>query len=130
MAWRKKLRPRIVTFTKGWSEAYELFLKGEADMVVSYTTSPAYHIAAEGKMNYKAAIFAEGHYLQIETMALHKTSGQANSASVFSPSCSRMRRRRSCLKATGCCRCECRLRVACLVQGLEPAGKRARLPAR
>ena len=33
--------------TQGWSEAYGLFLKGEADMVLSYTTSPAYHIAVE-----------------------------------------------------------------------------------
>ena len=45
-AWRK-LAPKIVTVTQGWSEAYGLFLKGEADMVLSYTTSPAYHIAAE-----------------------------------------------------------------------------------
>ena len=42
-AW-KKLAPKIVTVTQGWSEAYGLFLKGEADMVLSYTTSPAYHI--------------------------------------------------------------------------------------
>ena len=48
-------KPRIVTFTKGWSEAYGLFLKGEADMVMSYTTSPAYHVVAEKKDNYKAA---------------------------------------------------------------------------
>jgi thiamine transport system substrate-binding protein len=72
-AWQK-LRPRIVTFPKGWSEAYELFLKGEADMVVSYTTSPAYHIAVEGKTNYKAAIFSDGHYLQIEVMGVTKSA--------------------------------------------------------
>ena len=42
-AWRK-LAPKVVTVTQGWSEAYDLFLKGEADMVLSYTTSPAYHI--------------------------------------------------------------------------------------
>src|SRR4051794_19507873 len=53
-AWQR-LKPRIVTFTKGWSEAYGLFLKGEADMVLSYSTSPAYHVAVEKKMNYKAA---------------------------------------------------------------------------
>ena len=61
-AWRR-LRPRIVTIAKGWSEAYGLFLKGEADMVLSYSTSPAYHVGAEKKTNYKAAPFAEGHYL-------------------------------------------------------------------
>jgi thiamine transport system substrate-binding protein len=73
LAWGK-LAPRVVTFTKGWSEAYELFLKGEADMVVSYTTSPAYHIAVENKTNYKAAIFPEGHYLQIEVMGVTKAA--------------------------------------------------------
>lgn len=72
-AW-KKLSPRIVTVTRGWSEAYGLFLDGEADMVLSYTTSPAYHIAAEDETKYKAAIFPEGHYLQVEVAALVESS--------------------------------------------------------
>ncbi|MGL4439759.1 MAG: thiamine ABC transporter substrate-binding protein, partial [Bosea sp. (in: a-proteobacteria)] len=74
-AWAK-LRPRIVTFTKGWSESYGLFLKGEADMVLSYTTSPAYHISAEKKLNFKAASFSEGHYAYVETGALLAGSKQ------------------------------------------------------
>jgi thiamine transport system substrate-binding protein len=72
-AWQR-LKPRIVTFTKGWSEAYGLFLKGEADMVLSYSTSPAYHVAAEKKMNYKAAAFAEGHYLHVELAGMTRTA--------------------------------------------------------
>ena len=72
-AWAK-LKPRVVTVTKGWSEAYGLFLKGEADMVLSYTTSPAYHIGVEKKTNYKAAMFSEGHYLQVEVAARVRTS--------------------------------------------------------
>jgi thiamine transport system substrate-binding protein len=74
-AWAK-LRPRIVTFTKGWSEAYGLFQKGEADMVLSYTTSPAYHISAEKKTNFKAASFSEGHYAYVETAAMLAGSKQ------------------------------------------------------
>jgi len=36
------LQPRILTVTKGWSEAYfSLFLNGEAPMVLSYSTSPS-----------------------------------------------------------------------------------------
>ncbi len=70
-AWGK-LKPRIVTFTKGWSEAYGLFLKGEADMVLSYTTSPAYHLGVEKKTQYKAASFAEGHYLHVELAGMTK----------------------------------------------------------
>lgn len=61
-----KLEPRIVTVTKGWSEAYGMFLEGEAAMVLSYTTSPAYHIIAEEDDSKVAAIFSEGHYLQVE----------------------------------------------------------------
>lgn len=63
------LADNIVTVTPGWSEAYGLFLEGEADMVLSYTTSPAYHLIAEGDDNKAAAAFAEGHYLQIEVAA-------------------------------------------------------------
>lgn len=60
------LSPRIVTVTKGWSEAYGMFLEGEADMVLSYTTSPAYHLIAEEDDSKQAASFKEGHYMQIE----------------------------------------------------------------
>lgn len=41
-AW-KQLAKKTVTVTKGWSEAYSMFLEGESDLVLSYTTSPAYH---------------------------------------------------------------------------------------
>jgi thiamine transport system substrate-binding protein len=60
------LADNIVTVTPGWSEAYGLFLQGEADMVLSYTTSPAYHLIAEEDAGKAAAPFDEGHYLQIE----------------------------------------------------------------
>jgi len=63
------LADNIVTVTKGWSEAYGLFLKGEADMVLSYTTSPAYHLIAENDATKVAALFDEGHYAQIEVAA-------------------------------------------------------------
>ncbi|XPE46362.1 thiamine ABC transporter substrate-binding protein [Shigella flexneri] len=48
-AWHK-LAAKTVTVTKGWSEAYGRFLKGESDLVLSYTTSPAYHIIEEKKI--------------------------------------------------------------------------------
>ena len=67
-AWGK-LKKRVLTVTPGWSEAYGLFTKGEAQMVLSYTTSPAYHMIAENTERYQAAPFAEGHYLQIEVAA-------------------------------------------------------------
>ncbi len=75
-AW-KKLSPRILTVTPGWSEAYGLFTKGEAEMVLSYTTSPAYHEIAENSQRYKAAAFSEGHYMQVEVAGITK-KGAAN----------------------------------------------------
>lgn len=74
-AW-KKLSRRIVTVSKGWSEAYGLFLKGEASMVLSYTTSPAYHIIAEQDQRFAAARFSEGHYQQTEVAGLVSVSKQ------------------------------------------------------
>jgi len=79
----KRLAPHILTITKGWSEAYGLFLKGEADMVLSYTTSPAYHMVEEHKTNIKAASFKEGHYGQIEVAAVLKSSKQQALAKAF-----------------------------------------------
>ena len=81
-AWAK-LAPRIVTVTKGWSEAYGLFLKGESDMVLSYSTSPAYHMIAENKTNFRAAALSDGHYMQIETAAKLKSSKQPELAEQF-----------------------------------------------
>ncbi|QGF28255.1 thiamine ABC transporter substrate binding subunit [Pantoea eucalypti] len=81
-AWQK-LAQKTVTVTKGWSEAYGLFLKGEGDLVLSYTTSPAYHIIEEKKENYAAAAFAEGHYLQVEVAAQLASSKQPALAQQF-----------------------------------------------
>ena len=81
-AWRK-LSPRIVTVSKGWSEAYGLFLKNEAPLVLSYTTSPAYHVIAEEKTNFAAAEFSEGHYQQIEVAGVIKSSKQQALARQF-----------------------------------------------
>jgi thiamine transport system substrate-binding protein len=77
------LAPRILTVTPGWSEAYGLFLEGEADMVLSYTTSPAYHLIAEGDATKAAAPFAEGHYLQVEVAGLVANSDQPDLARAF-----------------------------------------------
>ncbi|MCE8006962.1 thiamine ABC transporter substrate binding subunit [Aestuariivita sp.] len=77
------LADNIVTVTKGWSEAYGLFLEGEADMVLSYTTSPAYHLIAEEDSSKAAALFDEGHYLQVEVAAKLAASDQPELAEAF-----------------------------------------------
>lgn len=77
------LAPRIVTVTRGWSEAYGLFLEGEADMALSYTTSPAYHIAVEGEDRYRAAIFEDGHGVQVEVAGIIAGTDQPELARDF-----------------------------------------------
>jgi thiamine transport system substrate-binding protein len=81
-AWQQ-LAKKTVTVTRGWSEAYGLFLKGEADLVLSYSTSPAYHLINEHNDNYQAAMFSDGHYLQIEVAAKLKSSKQPALADQF-----------------------------------------------
>lgn len=77
------LSDNIVTVTKGWSEAYGLFLEGEADMVLSYTTSPAYHLITEEDDSKTAAVFDEGHYLQVEVAAKLAGTDQPELADQF-----------------------------------------------
>ena len=79
----KRLSPHILTISKGWSESYNLFLKAEADMVLSYTTSPAYHMVEENKYNIKSVVFEEGHYGQIEVAAIVNSSKQKELAKKF-----------------------------------------------
>lgn len=84
------LKPRILTTTPGWSEAYGLFTKGEAPMVLSYTTSPAYHMIADKTERYQAMKFSEGHYLQVEVAGViasspEKALGQRFLAFMTSP---------------------------------------------
>ncbi len=81
-AWQK-IATKTVTVTKGWSEAYSMFLEGEADMVLSYTTSPAYHIIAENDQRFAAANFSEGHYTQVEVAAKVKGSAHLELADQF-----------------------------------------------
>ncbi len=81
-AW-EQLAKHTVTVGKGWSETYGAFLKGESDMVLSYNTSPLYHQINENKDNYAAAVFSEGHIVQIELAARLKTSKHPELAEKF-----------------------------------------------
>ena len=71
----KKLNKKIVSVTKGWTDSYyNIFLAGEADLVLSYTTSPAAHIMFDNNYDYSSLIFKEGNYLSIEFAGITKTS--------------------------------------------------------
>ncbi|TXT42494.1 MAG: thiamine transport system substrate-binding protein [Spirochaetes bacterium] len=63
--WRR-LAPSILVMTPGWDTGYGLFTKGEAPLVLSYSTSPAYHKAYEATERYETLVFEQGHTAQIE----------------------------------------------------------------
>ena len=72
--WRA-LRSQWLTLAPGWDAAYSMFLRKEAPLVWSYTTSQAYHVelgkpGTEGR--YFAVLFEEGQPVQIEGAALIK----------------------------------------------------------
>ena len=80
----KKLNKKIVTVTKGWTDAYyNIFLAGEADMVLSYTTSPAAHIMFEGNYDFSSINFKEGNYLTVEFAGILKSSQKKIQANNF-----------------------------------------------
>jgi thiamine transport system substrate-binding protein len=78
-----RLQPSILTISEGWSSAYGLFTMGEAPMALSYTTSPGYHLEYEGSERYRAAIFSDGHPLQIEAAGLLKSAKNREHARIF-----------------------------------------------
>ncbi|MGL1891873.1 MAG: thiamine ABC transporter substrate-binding protein [Spirochaetaceae bacterium] len=78
-----RLKPSILTITDGWSSGYGLFTQGEAPMVLSYTTSPAYHVAYEETTRYQALIFEEGNYMQLEGLGIIKGSKNILNAQKF-----------------------------------------------
>lgn len=77
------LADNIVTVTPGWTEAYNLFLAGEADAVLSYTTSPAYHLIAEDDDSKTSWAFDDGNYLQVEVAAMVAGTDQPELARQF-----------------------------------------------
>ncbi|OOF45541.1 thiamine ABC transporter substrate binding subunit [Rodentibacter trehalosifermentans] len=77
----KTLSEHTVTITKGWTEAYGAFLKGEGDLVLSTNTSPIYHLLSEQKDNYMATDFSEGGILLVEVAA--KVANRHNACADF-----------------------------------------------
>ena len=64
------LKPNILTVTSGWSDGYGLYTQGEAPIVLSYDTSPAYHLEFEETDRYKNLIFEGRAYAQIEVAGI------------------------------------------------------------
>ena len=70
----KQLDQNIITYSPGWSEAYGIFLEGNADLVLSYSTSPFYHQEYENEYKYKSLNFTEGHLATREIVYVREES--------------------------------------------------------
>ena len=79
-----QLNTKIISVTKGWTDAYyNFFMSGEADIVLSYSTSPAAHIMFEDNYEISSAIFEEGNYISIEFAGILKSSKNKKMANNF-----------------------------------------------
>lgn len=79
----KNLQKNILTMAPNWDTGYGLFTSGEAPLVISYTTSPAYHVEYDDTDRYQALIFPEGHIMQIEGAGLVKNAPNAEGGKAF-----------------------------------------------
>ena len=79
----KSLKPNILTMTDGWSSGWSMFTKGEAPLVISYTTSPAYCIEYEDTDRFKTLVFNQGHVQQVEGACIMKNAANKDGAKKF-----------------------------------------------
>jgi thiamine transport system substrate-binding protein len=70
------LEPNILTITAGWSDGYGLYSQGEAPIVLSYESSPPYHIEFEDTDRYRNLILGGVGYAQVEVAGI--TAGAEN----------------------------------------------------
>ena len=77
------MKDNALTVADGWSSAYGLFTEGEAPIVLSYTTSPVYHVMNDNTTRYQALIFPEGHEATIEGIGIIKGTDKRAEAEAF-----------------------------------------------
>ena len=79
-----QLNKKIIAVTKGWTDAYyNFFMAGEADIVLSYSTSPAAHIMFEENYDISASTFKEGNYVSVEFAGILNSSKNKQMANKF-----------------------------------------------
>lgn len=81
--WWQSMKQNALTITDSWSMAYGLFTEGEAPFVVSYTTSPVYHMIYEGNCHYMPLEFSDGHIRIVEYMGISAFSEKKENAVLF-----------------------------------------------
>lgn len=74
------LKNNGVFVAPGWDEAYGMFTNKERSIVLSYGTSPVYHLIYENSEQYKALVLDNAAYAQIEGVGIVKGTKQASLA--------------------------------------------------
>ncbi|MBR5097848.1 MAG: thiamine ABC transporter substrate-binding protein, partial [Spirochaetales bacterium] len=83
LSWWKTMTENALTTASGWSSGYGLFTEGEAPIVISYTTSPVYHVMWEDTTRYQALLFSDGHETTIEAAGIVKGTKHRAEAEAF-----------------------------------------------
>lgn len=83
LTWWQAMKDNVLTIADGWSSAYGLFTEGEAPLVISYTTSPVYHVMWEDTTRYQALVFDAGHSATIESAGILASSKNKDAARQF-----------------------------------------------
>lgn len=81
--WWKAMSNNALTTASGWSSGYGLFTEGEAPLVISYTTSPVYHVMWEDTTRYQALLFTDGHEATIEAAGIVRGTKHREEARAF-----------------------------------------------
>ena len=81
--WWKTMSKNALTTASGWSSGYGLFTEGEAPLVISYTTSPVYHVMWEDTTRYQTLLFTDGHEATIEAAGIVKGTKHLKEAQAF-----------------------------------------------
>lgn len=77
------LRKNVLAIAPSWDEAYGMYTAGEAPIVLSYGTSPAYHILYEETDRYQPLVLDGAAYAQIEGVGILKGNKNPKEAELF-----------------------------------------------
>lgn len=78
-----KLTKSIYKVSPSWTSSYGLFQNKKAKIVFSYLTSPVYHWQAKKDFSIQPMVFEEGHFTQIEKLAIPEKCQQCGLAEGF-----------------------------------------------
>ena len=80
--WRD-LKKNLLAIAPGWDEAYGMYTNGEAPIVLSYGTSPVYHLLYDKTERFQALVLDGAAYAQIEAASIIKNTPNLKNAQLL-----------------------------------------------